>query len=211
MRRDARVVVGGGDRDDGRGSASRSKCTRIGPRPAHREHVSDWLLNGGRSASSTEVVMGRLCRTRTPLRSPMPCYWEQRPVALQRRTAIGQWYDARSAAWIEYPESARHAGGSPGRVPGGEDLLPRRDHRAQSPAAPDLISRPRSSVARAWLAPNLARLGSVSGPPRTLGMVAAKLATRPRGSEVRGGGLEPDGEARPAWIFQGFTSAGIRR
>jgi hypothetical protein len=50
---------------------------------------------------STEVVMGRLSTTRTPLRSPMPCYWEQRPVALQRRTALGQWYDARSAAWID--------------------------------------------------------------------------------------------------------------
>ena len=45
--------------------------------------------------------MGRLSTTRTPLRSPMPCYWEQRPVALQRRTALGQWYDARSAAWID--------------------------------------------------------------------------------------------------------------
>jgi hypothetical protein len=31
---------------------------RIGPRPAYREHAPDWLLNGGRSASSTEVVMG---------------------------------------------------------------------------------------------------------------------------------------------------------
>ena len=51
---------------------SRSKCTRIGPRAAHREHAPDWLLNGGRSASSTEVVMGRLSATRTPLRSPMP-------------------------------------------------------------------------------------------------------------------------------------------
>jgi len=29
------------------------------------------------------------------------CYWEPRPVALQRRTALGQWYDARSAAWID--------------------------------------------------------------------------------------------------------------
>ena len=29
------------------------------------------------------------------------CYWEQRPVALQRRTALGQWHDARSAAWID--------------------------------------------------------------------------------------------------------------
>ena len=30
-------------------------------------------------------------------------------------------------------------------------------------------------------------------------------------SSVRGGGLEPDGGARQVWIFQGFTSAGIRR
>src|SRR5262245_46732663 len=29
------------------------------------------------------------------------CYWEPRPVALQRGTALGQWYDARSAAWID--------------------------------------------------------------------------------------------------------------
>ena len=33
------------------------------------------------------------------------CYWEPRPVALQRGTALGQWYDARSAAWIDYPEA----------------------------------------------------------------------------------------------------------
>src|SRR5262245_17872486 len=50
---------------------SRSKCTRIGPRAAHREHAPDWLLNGGRTASSTEVVMGCLSATRTRLRSPM--------------------------------------------------------------------------------------------------------------------------------------------
>jgi hypothetical protein len=29
--------------------------------------------------------------------------------------------------------------------------------------------------------------------------------------EMRGGGLEPDGGARQAWIFQEFTSASIRR
>ena len=51
---------------------SRSKCTRIGPRAVHREHAPDWLLDGGRSASSTEVAMGRLSATRTPLRSLMP-------------------------------------------------------------------------------------------------------------------------------------------
>ena len=64
--------------------------------------------------------MGRLSTTRTPLRSPMRCYWEQRPVALQRRTALGQWYDARSAAWIDIqkahatPAAAQAA--FPGRV-----------------------------------------------------------------------------------------------
>ena len=31
------------------------------------------------------------------------------------------------------------------------------------------------------------------------------------GAEVRGGGLEPDGGTRQAWIFQGLTSAGVRR
>ena len=33
------------------------------------------------------------------------CYWEPRPVALQRGTALGQWYHARSAAWIDIPEA----------------------------------------------------------------------------------------------------------
>jgi hypothetical protein len=92
----------------------------------------------------------------------MPCYWEQRPVALQRRTALGQWYDARSAAWIEIQKAHATPAAAQAAFPAGKTWRVVEITERQSPAAPDLTSRPRSSVARAWLARNLARrLGSV--------------------------------------------------
>src|SRR5262249_10720638 len=109
------------------------------------------------------------------------------PGALQRRIALGQWYDARSAAWIGIQKGARYAGGSPGRVPGGYDLPRRRDHRATVAgrsrphfAAP-VVRRARLACAKSGPPP---RVEFMLERPRTLGMVAAKLATRPRGSEV---------------------------
>jgi hypothetical protein len=197
-----------------RAGAIAVECTRMGPRRVQRGHAPDWLLNGGRSASSTEVVMGRLSTTRTPLRSPMPCYWEQRPVALQRRTALGQWYHARSAAWIDIQKAHATLAAAQAAFPAGKTCRLVEITERQSPAAPDLASRPRSSVGRVWLARNLPRrLGS--GLPSS---ARARSGWSPRSSrpsrvalEVRGGGLEPDGGARQAWIFQRFTSAGIRK
>jgi hypothetical protein len=91
----------------------------------------------------------------------MPCYWEQRPVALQRRTALGQWYDARSAAWIDIQKAHATPAAAQAAFPAGKTCRVVEITERQSPAAPDFASRPRSSVACAWLARNLARrLGS---------------------------------------------------
>ena len=50
----------------------------------------------------------------------MPSYWEQRPVALQRRTALGQWYDARSAAWIDIQKAHATPAAAQAAIPAGK-------------------------------------------------------------------------------------------
>jgi len=47
-------------------------------------------------------------------------------------------------------------------------------------------------------------------PIRAVGGPISKNVSNYAAARMRGGGLEPDGDARRCWIFQGFVSARVR-
>jgi hypothetical protein len=146
--------------------------------------------------------MGRLSTTRTSLRSPLPCYWEQRSVALQRRTALGQWYDARSAAWIDIQKAHATPAAAQAAFPAGKTCRIVEIAERQSPADPDLTSRPvvrRARLSCTKSGPPL-RVGFMLERPRTLGMVAAKSRTGCVALKCEEGDLNPP-DPRNSWAF----------